>query len=158
MLTVTFCQALVESRTLGGEVGMAVWNASESRLVLAQVCHSVALLSPSTHRHAFFPVRRQHVLFQMCQQALRRVTSRGALLRWPRKCQYQETDVQAAQIILPDTAGQGGKMAGLLGALRTNFSDVPLTAVQRKYFNEAKGILLPKVGAVHLDSQWRLHT
>lgn len=44
------------------------------------------------------------------------------------------------QIIMPTTACENGKQSHLYTLLSERFTDTDLVTVQRKYFNEAKGV------------------
>ena len=44
------------------------------------------------------------------------------------------------QIIMPNTACEGGNMTKLFQLISEQFNDTNLATVQRKYFNESKGM------------------
>ncbi|KAM8916598.1 mutS protein homolog 4 isoform 3-T3 [Spinachia spinachia] len=63
------------------------------------------------------------------------------------------------EILMPDTASEKGKGTKLFSLLTENFSRVAFTAIQRKYFNERKGLeyiqqlCAPEYGTVLMEVQ-----
>ncbi|XP_075304759.1 mutS protein homolog 4 [Odontesthes bonariensis] len=63
------------------------------------------------------------------------------------------------EILMPDTASEKGKGTKLFRLITENFPGVPFTAVQRKYFNERKGLeyiqqlCAPEFGTVLMEVQ-----
>ena len=50
--------------------------------------------------------------------------------------------LNALEVIMPNTACEGGNISVLYKKISNSFQDVNLVTVQRKYFNETKGVYI----------------
>jgi len=68
-------------------------------------------------------------------------------------CTYDVLSNSFLKIIMPNTACDGGNMTKLFKLVGEQFPETNLTTVQRKYFNETKGLL--DVGTEEGKEGWR---